>query len=133
MSPELELWDAITAVLKESPDVAALVGDRIFDRVPLKAQHPYLTLGPSWEVLDDADCLEAAEIGFRISAWSRAVGKAEALAMAHAAKRAILNAEIALPVNALAMLEFRRSDTLRDADGLTTQAVLEFSATVEIA
>lgn len=133
MSPDLEVRDAVVATLKAAPAVVALVGDRIFDRVPLNAEFPYLTIGPSWEIPDDADCLEAVEIGFRISAWSRAVGAAEALAIANATRRALRDADLELAVNALADFEYRRGDTLRDPDGLTTQAILEFSATVEIA
>lgn len=132
-SPSLELWGAVVAALKGDAAVAALVGDRVYDRVPVDAPFPYLSIGDTWETEDDADCLDAVEIGLRVDAWSRTVGGAEVRRIADAVRRALHNAELTLIENAIVMIEHRRTDTLRDPDGLTQHASIELSATVEIA
>lgn len=63
-----ELQVAIVNALKADPDVAALVGIRIFDVVPAKdgkitAEFPYISFGPVQDLPEDADCIEASEPG----------------------------------------------------------------------
>lgn len=128
MSPTLELWGAIVARLKTS--VTAL-GGRVYDSVPAAATFPYLSLGGTWEVQADAECIGAREIGIRLDVWSRAVGSAEARAIADVVVRDLHEAEIELTQNALAMLEHRRTDVMRDPDGLTSHAAIELAAVVE--
>ena len=56
---------------------------------------------------------------------------AEARGIAHRLRSILHQAEVDLPEGALAMLEYRRSDAMRDPDGLTSHAILEFRALVE--
>ena len=133
MSPLLELVGAIVPRLKGDGAVSALVAERILDRVPLSAVFPYASFGSAWEIQDDAECIGGVEIGFRIDVWSRAVGLAETSRIANAVRRALHNAEMNLAENALVMIEHRRTDTMRDPDGLTTHAALEFMAVIETA
>lgn len=132
-SPSLELWGAVVAALKADNAVTAFVADRVFDRVPADAVFPYLSLGSTWEIEDDAECIDAVDVGLRVDVWSRTVTSAEVRRIADAVRRVLHRAEFDLPENALAMIEHQRTDTLRDADGLTLHSILEFSATVEIA
>lgn len=137
MSPTLELQGAIVPRLKAHAALAAIVGGRVYDHVPrssageVTGQFPFVALGHWAEAPDDADCIEGAEIFGRVECWSRGVGKPEALRMAEAVRAALHNAEIDLTANALVDLEWVRTDTIRDPDGLTHFAVVEIRALVE--
>lgn len=125
------LTAAIVPLLKADSGLAALIGGRVYDAVPQDAPFPYVALGSAWETQDDADCLVALEIGFRINVWSRAVGFPEARGIAHRVRAVLHQAEIDLREGALAMMEHRRTDMVRAPDGLTSQAAIEFAAVIE--
>jgi len=131
VSPSLELQGAVVVALKAS--LVDLAGDRVYDSIPTSAVFPYVSFGASWEAPDDAECIDAVAIGFRVDVWSRATGFAEVRRIADAVRRALHNADLSLSENALVMIQHERTDTMRDPDGLTSHAALEFSATVEIA
>lgn len=133
MSPSFELQAAVVGALKASSALIELVADRVFDNVPTTAAFPYVSLGASWGAQADAECVEAVEIGFRVDVWSRTVGYGETHRIADAVRRALHNADLTLTSNALVMIEHERTDVMRDPDGSTSHAALEFSATVEIA
>lgn len=136
-SPTLELTAAIVPGLKAFAPLAALIGDRVFDDVPADgegfavAQLPYVSLGAAHEISTGPECVEAVEIMFRIDAWSDAVGFGEVMQIAEAVKRALHRAEFELADNALVEITHRRTDRLRAPDGLISQAIVEFSATIE--
>lgn len=125
------LMRTIIPLLKEDEALAAMIGVRVYDAVPPTASFPYVSFGSAWETQDDADCLASVEIGFRLDVWSRTVGFAEARNIAHRLRSILHNAELDLPEGALAMLEYRRSDVMRDPDGLTNHVAIEFTAVIE--
>lgn len=127
MSPTLELTGAIVAQLK----AAAVSGGRIYDKVPEGPTFPYVTIGSSFEIQDDADCIPGVEIDFRLHVWSRAPGFPECLRVAEATRAALHRQELTLDENAFVLVEHIRTDKLRDPDGLTSHAVVEFRAIVE--
>lgn len=131
MDVDLELQGMIITTLKASPDVVALVGDRIFDTVPLKAPFPYISYGPSDSIENDADCISGADVVIQLDAWSRAVGYPEVKQIQGAVREALHDKPLSLTVNALVFLEHRQTRTFRDADGLTNHAVIEMLASVE--
>ena len=110
-SPLNVLMRTIVPLLKADADLQAMIGTRVYDDVPKEAEFPYVSIGSAWETPDDADCLASVEIGFRLDVWSRS--------------------EIDLPEGALAMLEHRRSDAMRDPDGKTSHVAIEFTAVIE--
>jgi hypothetical protein len=137
-SPVLELQGAIVTALKADAAVAAIVGARVYDHVPrsatsgeITADYPLLGLGSMEEITDDAECIAGSEVFVSVDAWSRSVGRPEALKLAHAVKLALHNAELTLTENALVELFHLTTRTLRDSDGLTTHAVIEFRAITE--
>jgi hypothetical protein len=126
-----ELQGALYDRLRATGGVTALVGTRIYDRVPPSPTFPYVSFGPSQAVSDDADCITAYEVSVQIDVWSRTVGRVEASQIADAVRRAILGADMTLTTNALVMIEHRDTRIFRDPDGQTNHAVLIFSASVE--
>ena len=131
IGPLNALMGAVVPLLKADPALSEMIGQRVYDTIPEKAPFPYLSLGSAWETQDDADCLAAVTVGFRIDVWSRAVGFPEARAIAHLVRAVLHEAEIDIPDGALAMLEHRRTDTMRDPDGMTAHAAIEFQAVIE--
>lgn len=130
-APLNALMGVIVPLLKADATLQGLVGGRVYDHVPTAAEFPYVALGSAWERRDDADCIPAVEVGFRLDVWSRATGLPEARRVAHRVVSILHDVALDLPEGALAMLEHMRTDQTRAPDGLTSQASIEFQATIE--
>lgn len=130
-SPSLELQIATVARLRSTAAVTALIGDRVFDHVPEKAEFPYVTVGEGDETSDDADCITGFEISLDIDVWSRELGFPEAKKITDAVRRALRSPDLVITENALVSFEHRQSRFLRDPDGITAHAVMTFEAIVE--
>jgi hypothetical protein len=130
--PSLELQIAIVTALKGETGLSGLVDDRIFDRVPPDAEVPYISFGPDQVLSDDAECLDAFEMFPQIDIWSRAVGRAEAKAIAGVVRAALHDAELTLSVD-FRLVEIRHQSTryLTDPDGVTSHAAMTFRALVD--
>ena len=137
MSPTLELQGGITARLKASSAVIALVGTRIYDNVPrspagaITAQFPFIAHSASDEIQNDADCIEAVDVTYELEAWSTGVGFVEVLRVADAIRRSLHKYEMTLSTNALVELNHVQTRKFRDPDGVTSHVILEFAATIE--
>ncbi len=131
VSPTLDLQGAVVSRLKADADVSSLIAGRVYDSVPVNAAFPYVSIGSSFELQDDADCQRAVEVSLRIDAWSRATGFPEVLRIAAAVRAALHDWSPNLPNTACVWVEHRRTDKLRDADGQTNHAILEFFAAIE--
>jgi hypothetical protein len=130
-SPSLELQGAIVARLKTVAGVAALIGQRIYDRVPAAPTFPYVTLGPMDELSDDTDCTAGFNIALDINVWSRAVGFPEAKRISDAVRGGLLDPELTLTDNALVYFQHRQTVFSEDPDGLTNRARMSFEAFAE--
>jgi len=131
ISPSLELQGAVVARLKAYPGLAALVEARVFDRVPEKAELPYLSWGPEQAISDDAEGITGFDVTIQIDAWSRKVGLPEVKRIAEQVRLALTEQELALDDNALVLLEHRQTRMLPEPDGLTSHAAIEFAAFIE--
>ena len=130
-SVKKELQGAIVQRLKADSAVTALVNSRVYDQPPANAIFPYITYGPSTFVRDDAECINGFQSFVQIDVWSRAVGNPEALDISDAVERALHDAPLALPTNALVFFNHTQSDPARDPDGLTTHVVIRFEGFIE--
>lgn len=129
--PSLELQGAIVARLKATGAVTALVGQRIYDRVPDHPTFPYISLGPDDVLSDDADCVTGFEITVQIDCWSRAVGFPEVKRVADEVRTALHGHDFSLATNAAVLFEHRITRTFRDPDGLTNHAAMTFESFVQ--
>jgi hypothetical protein len=134
--PRYDLIFAALARLRTAPAVVALIGDKLFDRVPEPdPEMPYVTLGPSTVLPADADGIPGVEVSFQLDIWSEGAGEAfssvECGKIADAIRRALHQAELELGGNALVTLEHRLTQLLRDPDGITQHGVVQFEAVVE--
>lgn len=126
-SPTLELQGAIVSTLKG----AAIAGGRVYDSIPSHAAFPYVSLGPSDELPDDAECITGFDISMQIDCWSRKPGFPEVRGLAEAVRVTLHRAELPITDNALVLFQHRQTRFLRDPDGLTSHAALTFMAIVE--
>ena len=131
ISHSLEVQGEVITRLKAFPALAALVNGRIYDQPSEVPTFPYVSWGPDQSVEQDADCLISFEMSIQIDAWSRAVGYPEVKEIAEAVREALHDYELPLVENALVSLQHRQTRNLRDPDGLTSHAVIEFTALVE--
>jgi hypothetical protein len=133
----LEMQGAIVGALKASNELATLIGGRVYDMVPRSeageviAQFPFVALSGWQKVRDSTDCIRSAEVTVTIDVWSRAVGTPETHAISDVVEKTLDDADLTLTANALVMISHDSTLVLRDPDGLTTHAVLDFRAFVE--
>lgn len=128
----LELQKAIVARLKADAGVTALVGQKIYERVPAGAEFPYVTLTTGQVIPERADCYKGYEVFRQIDVWSRAVGSPEAQRIAMAIESALDGAPLSLAGYRLHELTLEASPyPLTDPDGITTHIPLTFRALID--
>ncbi|MGO6835023.1 DUF3168 domain-containing protein [Rhizobium ruizarguesonis] len=130
-SAELELQGALVARLKADAPLTVLVQGRVYDQPPSPVVYPYVTIGEAQTLRDDATCVSGAQIYLTLHAWSTQVGFPEVRKVADAVVESLHLAPITLPTNRLISIMHRQTRTFRDADGLTSHAVIEFVANTE--
>lgn len=141
MDAGLELVNAVFARLRATPALMSVVTG-VYDRVPENQDgtpnvaSPYISLGPV--VISDAsyDCMDGEEIALQIDAWSwgsgEAYGRAQVMTIAGLVRRALNNAELSLSQNALVTMTHEITRIMRDRDGTTNHAAIQFTGVVEI-
>lgn len=127
-SADLELQGAIVARLKADVALSALVDGRVYDQPRGDAPYPQVTIGEADTLRNDADCISGEDVYLTMHAWSRSVGFPEVKRVASAVVDALHDVSLSLPTNNMLAIEHRQTRVFRDADGLTSHAVIEFAA-----
>ena len=127
--------------LRATTAVTAMVGAKIYDRVPEKTDgtpnvtFPYISMGPSTSIPDDFDCMKGEEITLQFDVWSSGAGEAFGSVgcrkITSAIKRALHDVDLSLPTNALVTFQHEITRILRDPNPAITHGVIQFTATVE--
>lgn len=142
MDPTYELTAAVIARLKADATVAAHCVNRIYDRAPDAASgtpppSPYVSMGPSDAVTDDAECIDAQEVTMQIDCWSRGSNEAfsskQVRQIAGAIRASLHDEEFTIGENALATIRHRITRYQRESDGVTNRAIITITAIVETA
>lgn len=122
--PSYALQVAIAGILTDpSPPLVP----RVYDSVPKDPVFPYVTIGEGQVLGDDTeDCGEGSEVVVRVHAWSRAVGYPEVKRLAGAIRSSLIRATYTLTGFDVGVVEFVQMQFLRDPDGKTSHAVVEF-------
>lgn len=142
MDASTELIRAMFDTLRATTAVAALVDGRIYDPPPQKQDgspavpFPYISLGPSTTIPDDADCIPAEEITVQLDIWSSGSGAAhssvECRKICDAVKRALHGADLVLSGNALVTLQHELTRIMDDPNPAINHGAVQFTATVEL-
>lgn len=144
MEPIYELRLAALNKLRQTAALTAIVGTKIYDRVPEKQVNgqmvadvtsPYISLGPATAISDDADCIDGLEVTFQVDVWSWGSGLAyssvQASQAAGAVRKALHDVDLPLSVNALVSIRHELTRILRESDGVTNHGVVQFTAVIE--
>lgn len=119
------------ALVNDSPLVALLGGEKIYDEPPRDAALPYVTLGE--DVIADASTSTepGGEHALTLHVWSRQGGHREAHVIAGAVLEALVDAPLALDGHHLANLRFLVADVRREANGRTYHGIVRLRAVTE--
>lgn len=134
MSASAELQTAIYDALVADVGVGALVGDRIYDGAPEKAAFPYITFGPTQQIMDDMDCVEGERHYIQLDAWDRSQGrKVNAKRISDAVKAALHDKSLSL-ADPYAVGEFLVEDirVIIDKDRITAHGIISIMGMVEV-
>lgn len=126
-NPAQEFQKAIIAKLRTTEGI----GDIVFDRVPTSQAKPYISLGASQVIQDDADCLDGFECFRQVDVWSVKPGFEECEAFAELVRAALHRHEFmidGLPFE----VEHQSTNYIRAGDGLTSQAALSFRVLIDL-
>ncbi|WP_029003706.1 DUF3168 domain-containing protein [Azorhizobium doebereinerae] len=131
LSAARALRGAIQARLAADGPLDALLAGRIHDVPPKDAAFPFVTLGEA-VVSDWSTATEGgSDQALTLHVFSRAGGRAEAMALAAAVQEALHEAPLALPGHALALLRATTAEVRRDGDGRTFHGLVRFRALTE--
>jgi hypothetical protein len=127
------LQDAIVAALLADTGVADLVGERVYDSAPAGVSYPYITLGPSQAVRDDADCVSGAEHSVQIDAWTQDGGsKRSCKRICAAVESALHDVDLALDEPfALVLIEVENWEVSDDPEEFVAHGIINIRALVE--
>lgn len=123
--PDAALQRALFAALAADPEVAALVGDGIYDHVPADAAFPYAQLGDTQTLEDAAEGVDGTECFVDVHGFSRGPGRMEAKALA-AALVAVLSGDLALTGHRVIERTSEGVRTYFEGDGVTAHVVVSF-------
>lgn len=125
--PAADLRAAIEAKLRADQALAALIGDRIFDRVPSKPDYPLVTIGNMQVIPESADGVDAAETAVTIHVWDQFKQADKSRRVGAAVVNALHEEELQTVEGGAQSVLLESANYLRDPDGVTNHAVLTFS------
>jgi uncharacterized protein DUF3168 len=125
--PSADLQTVITDRLKADSAIAALIGDRVFDRIPNVPTFPYVSFGNSQVIPVSADAIDAAETFVTLHTWDRFKGFDKSKSLGPLVIAALHEADLDTPGSVTLSVLLQSVNYLRDPDGLTTHGVMTFS------
>jgi hypothetical protein len=124
------LQAAIVAAVEADAGLGALIGDRIYDKVPttgagqVSATFPYVSFGPMQSVPSDDECHDGVEVTVQLDAWSRKPGTVEVRQIVAGLTR-LLDAALTVTGFEVVTFEVQSARTGREADGLTSRGIVQ--------
>lgn len=112
-------------------DTLRAAGLNVFDSVPASAARPYVSIGPSDETEDDADCIEAVTVTQQLDVWSTEPGFVQAKRTSASVRAALHRQDLSLTGAALVEIAVQSIRYMRDPDGLTSHAAITIRAQIE--
>ncbi|EKF40636.1 DUF3168 domain-containing protein [Nitratireductor indicus] len=132
MQAALELQKAILSALSDhAPLVQALGGAKFHDLTPMRTAYPYVTFGPSSIHDWSTDTEQGSEHFFTLNIWSGAKGKAEALVLIEAVRKALVEMEPAMNGFNLVNLRQESAEIRFDDDLGAHHGLMRFRAVIE--
>jgi Protein of unknown function (DUF3168) len=134
MSVSVAIQELIVFLLRSDPEVTA-AGAGVYDSVPKSATYPYIHVGESDFMADDAECVEAGVETFQLHIWTLEHGKLASCRALTGAVRVALHGATdvtqALDPHALVSMRVGLARVMRDPDGETSHGVVQVSCRYE--
>lgn len=132
MSALAALQKFVVAKLKADAGVGAFVEDRIFDRPRAGAAMPFISIGPSDELISDAECVAMIDATLQLDVWSDHQGGAsEARKICSAIKAALHEIDGDLDDGKLLEIRVTQTRAFDDQDPGVTHGVVAIEALLE--
>lgn len=120
----LPVLKAMVAALKGDAGVAAIVGDRVYDRAPQSVTFPMVSLGPTYaQPAIETIGGEGWEVSVTLDLWTRGGGRAVAASLMAAAVDALHNADIALDAGTTVLCRLESQHVMMEQDGVTHHGI----------
>ncbi|EJN01414.1 DUF3168 domain-containing protein [Phyllobacterium sp. YR531] len=130
-SAALELQKALLARLKADNSLEKLVSGRIYDRVPPKAEFPYVTLGSS-NIYDWSTATErGSEHLFTLNIWNRASGRKSVFEIMNVIEQLLMPRQLALNGHRLINLDLQYSQARAEDNRDGYLGMLRYRAVTE--
>lgn len=128
--PSAAISEAVFQKLINTAGVTALVGTRIWDKVPASSAYPYIRIGDDQAVGDSNGCFDAWEVYVSIQIFSRheQIPRLEAKDIANAVGLALGdNASLIAPSGfVVSEVDLVQSRPIIEDDGVTARQVMTF-------
>lgn len=125
IDPSLPVQDAVIAALRAHAGLNAIVGQKVWDKVPTnrETEHPYVSLGAEQMDWDQNPCGDQYEVWLNIDHWSRKPGRVEVKQMVAATLDALTSrltvAGFRVVIQRMDPVQYRPQP-----DGLTTLGIV---------
>ena len=127
-----EFQKLVVLTLRGDPGVSAIIADRVETSQPASARFPYISIGASDTLPDDAACIDAQIETLQLDCWSRQQGNnIECKRLVSAVKRALHWAGDGGGIMAPANVDFLYVNSIRvleDPDGITGHGIVSVQA-----
>ncbi|WP_257164684.1 DUF3168 domain-containing protein [Bradyrhizobium sp. SRS-191] len=125
--PTTSLVETIKAKLLGDADLAALVADRCYDRIPNNPTFPYLSIGEVQVLPELGEATDAATAHVTLHSWDRFKGSDAVRSIGKYVIAALHDQDLMLSDGAVQSLLLESARTLPDPDGLTKHGVYQFA------
>ncbi len=124
--PSQALQAAIVARLNADAEIAGLVGDRIYDRVPKVSEYPYISFGDTQILPETGEGTDGVETFVILHTWERFKGFDNVKSVGRLIIALLHDTDLAVSEHVLLSILLQSAHYLRDPDGLTSHGVLTF-------
>lgn len=124
--PSADIQTAIGKLLLGSAEVASLVGERVFDRIPNVPEFPYITIGSAQVIPELAECTDATESHITVHTWERFKTFSAVKRLGKIVIKLLHDADLPISDGVVQSMLLETAQYLRDPDGLTSHGVLTF-------
>lgn len=133
--PSLELQASIVNRLKNDPGVQAIVGQRIYDKVPANVTFPYISLGDNQVILDTdaSECWDGVEIFWQLDGWARNDYYPECKQISKAVVASMHNHPLTITGYSNIVVEMNTVNYLHDPDGITRHVAINLRFLIQAA
>ena len=127
-----ELQTSVFRTLTTDPALLSLLGGpKVFDRVPERANFPYLTLGRTTVVDWSTGTEDGAEHILTLHVWAKGGGKAETYQIMDQVTNKLHDAHLSVTGHSLVNLQLQFAEARQEPESSTYHGILRFRAVTE--